>query len=170
MTKDRLIKRLSWYYPAELSGAIAFSCYLFLAFIFFPFNSSFSLLYGLFVLSFILWQGQFYWKVKLKSLKGQEINQKQCISLFKTFKFINQILIFIIPFLFAFQLYLSNWTITSKLIFGLAIASNLLAILEYINYFVKQLMIDNKNDIIYLKKNKKLKTPGLIKDLRENRF
>ncbi|ANH80140.1 hypothetical protein A8C56_03305 [Niabella ginsenosidivorans] len=166
MTKRRLIKRLTWYYPAELSGAITFSCCFLLVLTLFPVVNALFLLYGLFLFSFILWQGQHYWKLKLRSLKGVKIQQAKNLALFKRARQTNLLLICFIPVILSIQLYYSGRTLLSKNLTAYGIIANLMGILEYINYYVKQIMIDNKYDLEYLIKNKKLKTPGLIKDLR----
>jgi len=50
------------------------------------------------------------------------------------------------------------------------ILSNIFAILEHINYYNRQLMIDNSSDLEYLKRYKRLKVASLAKDLKENKL
>ena len=52
----------------------------------------------------------------------------------------------------------------------LAVFANIFGILEHINYYNRQLMIDNKSDINYLLRNRKLKIASLAKDLKENKL
>lgn len=70
----------------------------------------------------------------------------------------------------ALQYYLSGWQIKSKNLMAWGILANLFAILEHVNYYNKQLMIDKKSDLIYLIRNKKLKTASLAKDIMEGKF
>ena len=76
----------------------------------------------------------------------------------------------LIPIMFIIQLYLINWTVkTEKLMFW-AIIANVFGILEHINYYNRQLMIDNASDLNYVIRNIKLKIASLAKDLKENEF
>ena len=76
----------------------------------------------------------------------------------------------LIPIMFIIQLYLINWTVkTEKLMFW-AIIANVFGILEHINYYNRQLMIDNTSDLNYVIRNRKLKIASLAKDLKENEF
>ncbi|SJZ73875.1 hypothetical protein SAMN04488128_1011411 [Chitinophaga eiseniae] len=167
MTKDRLIKRLTWYYPAELSGAITFSGCFLLVLIVFPFRDTLFLLYGLAVFSFVLWQGQYYWKLKLRGLKGTAIDQQKSLALFRNAKQINLVLIAFIPVVLLVQIRLSGGDIQ---LLGYAIAANVMGILEHVNYYIRQLMIDNEYDLRYLLRYKRLKIPSLVKDLRDGRI
>lgn len=166
-TKDRLIKRLTWYYPSELSGAITFSCCFLLVLIVYPVRDTLFLLYGLAVFSFVLWQGQYYWKLKLLSLKGVTIDQQKSQALFRKAKRINLVLLAFIPVVLFLQIRLAGDGI--KLL-GCAIAANAMGILEHVNYYVRQLMIDNEYDLRYLMRYKRLKIPSLVKDLRDGRI
>lgn len=78
-------------------------------------------------------------------------------------------MIALIPLVFVIQLYLNNWTLNSNLMLW-AIIANVFGVLEHINYYNRQLMVDNASDLKYILKNKKLKTASLAKDLLENKF
>jgi len=123
--------------------------------------------YGLCLMIFILFQGQLYWKLKLYKLTDKTFNQHYYINLFKRFKKINIICIYLIPVVFVLQLLLNNWTIKTENLFVLAIIANVFGILEHINYYNRQLMIDNIYDWRYLITNKKLKVASLKKDIEE---
>lgn len=128
------------------------------------------LTYGLIVCMVILYQGQLYWRLKLDRLTGKQINQDANIRFFKKSKRFNWILIsFMIPVLVV-QLYIQKWNIESNDMFYWGILANIFAVLEHINYYYTQLMIDNKYDVEYLVKNKKLKKASLAKDLIGNRI
>jgi hypothetical protein len=68
------------------------------------------------------------------------------------------------------QWYISGKSLNSDNFFGWAIFANLFAICEYINYYHKQLMYDNRNDMDYLLRNRQLKEASLYKDLRDNKI
>mgnify|MGYP000120839544 CR=1 FL=1 len=78
------------------------------------------------------------------------------------------ILISLIPIIFAIQLYQNDWEIIPENLILWGVLANIFAILEYINYYNRQLMIDNLADFEYLKRNKKLKIASLAKDLKES--
>ena len=128
----------------------------------------FFLLYGVLVCIIILIQGQHYWKLKLYRLLGEPFNQEKNLNIFRSSKKINLILITLIPIIFAIQLYQNNWEIIPENLILYGILTNFFAIFEHINYYNRQLMIDNSADLEYIKRNKKLKIASLAKDLKEN--
>ncbi|MEY3369123.1 MAG: hypothetical protein RI973_2278 [Bacteroidota bacterium] len=74
----------------------------------------------------------------------------------------------LIPMIFIVQLYLAKWTIkTDNLIFW-GVVANIFGVLEHVNYYNTQLMIDNISDLNYIIKNRKLKIASLAKDIRDN--
>jgi hypothetical protein len=169
MSKKELIKRLNWYYPMERMHA----------FITFPLISIYLiyshslydlifLLYGLIVCIFILFQGQHYWKLKLYKLTGKPFNQINNLTFFRKSKTINLIMIGLIPLIFIIQLFFDNWTIKNENLMFWGIVANVFGVLEHVNYYKRQLMIDNKQDLNYVIRNRKLKIASLAKDLSEN--
>ena len=169
MRKKDLIKRVNKTYAMERSHAfITFpTIAVYLLFTNSPLDIAF-LLYGLLLCIFVLFQGQQYFKLKLQSLKGITIDQNTSLLFFRKSRKINLILIGLIPFVFIFQIFLNNWTIKSENLIYWAIAVNVFGILEHINYYNRQLMIDNSSDLNYVIKNRKLKVASLAKDLLEN--
>ena len=75
----------------------------------------------------------------------------------------------LIPLVFIIQLYFNNWEVKTENLIFWAIIANVFGILEHINYYNRQLMIDNKSDLNYLLRNRKLKIASLAKDLKENK-
>ncbi len=136
------------------------------------FNNSFSniffLLYGILVCIVILIQGQHYWKLKLYRLMNKSFNQEKNLNIFRNSKKINLILIGLIPIIFAIQWYQNDWEIIPENLILWGVSANFFAILEHINYYNRQLMIDNSADLEYLRRNKKLKIASLAKDLKES--
>lgn len=169
MTKQRLIKRLEWYYPLEKLHAYATFPLIFIAVLVTnDLGSVLFLLYGLLVCIYILYQGQWYWKLKLMKLKNESFEQKMNIDFFKTSKRNNLILLGLMPIVLIAQYYYFNWTFIADNMMLWAVLSNLFAIAEYVNYYHIQLSIDNKYDWDYLVKHKGFKTSKLANDLMNN--
>jgi hypothetical protein len=171
MSKKELIKRLTWYYPMERMHAfITFP----LISIYLIYTSSLSdiifLVYGLVLCIFILFQGQHYWKLKLSKLTGKTFDQNKNLRFFRKSKKINLVMMGLIPIMFIIQLYLINWTVKTEKLMIWAIIANVFGIIEHINYYNRQLMIDNASDLNYVIRNRKLKIASLAKDLKENEF
>ncbi len=171
MTKERLVKRLKWYYPAEKAHTYVSvpALILYVLATNAPRDIIF-LCYGLMVCIVILYQGQWYWKLKLDRLEGRSIEQDKNLSFFKNAKRLNWILILaMIPVLvIQYMLDYSRKAPNPMLIWGLL--ANLFAILEHINYYYTQLMIDNVYDLRYVIRNKRLKKASLAKDLLEGQI
>jgi len=167
MSKNYIINRLKWYYPLERFNAFFFLGVLFYVIFRYGFFKTIMLSYGLCLMVLILFQGQHYWKLKLYRLTNKRFNQNYHINLFKKFKKINIICICLIPLVFVLQLSLNDWTIESKNLFVLAIIANTFGILEHINYYYRQLMVDNIYDWRYLITNKKLKVASLKKSIEK---
>jgi hypothetical protein len=74
----------------------------------------------------------------------------------------------LIPLIFIIQLFLDNWTIKNENLMFWGIVANVFGVLEHVNYYKRQLMIDNKQDLNYVIRNRKLKIASLAKDLSEN--
>lgn len=171
MGKEKLIKRLSWYYPLEKIHAFITFPLLTLYFVLKnPIIQSIWFIYGMVLCIIILYQGQKYWQLKLWRLQNKPFSQKKNLNFFNNAQRINQLLILGIPVIFAIQYFIIDWsTVDFNVIFYSSVV-NIFAILEYINYYHKQLMVDNTSDLQYIIRNKKLKTASLAKDLKKNRI
>ncbi|MEW7290121.1 hypothetical protein [Aquimarina sp. 2304DJ70-9] len=169
MSKQKLIKRLKSYYPMERFHAfVTFPAILFYLILKNSFVDIFFLLYGILVCIIILIQGQHYWKLKLYRLINKPFNQEKNLDIFRNSKKLNLILIGLIPIIFVIQLYQNDWQIIPENLILWGILANLFAVFEHINYYNRQLMIDNVSDLEYVKRNKRLKIASLAKDLKEN--
>jgi len=151
MSKKRLIERLNWYYPQERVHIFVTFPVLLLFLIFInPIKNIIFLAYGMIVCIVIQYQGPHYWKLKLQRLKGEKAdNDKNFFSSKK----INLLLIGLIPVFPFVQLFILNWNIRKNQLFFWAVLANGFAVLEYINYYHIQLMIDNKYDFEYVIKS-----------------
>ncbi len=76
----------------------------------------------------------------------------------------------LIPLVLIIQLYFSNWEVKTENLMLWAIIANVFGILEHINYYNRQVMIDNTSDLNYVIRNRKLKIASLAKDLLENKI
>jgi hypothetical protein len=168
MSKAYIIKRLRWYYPLEKFNAFVFSGLIIYVIIKYGLINTLFLAYGVFLMTVILFQGQHYWKLKLYRMTNKYFDQQKSIIKFKQWKRLNFILMGCIPIILVIQLLLINWTIKPENLFGWAVIANLFGVLEHINYYNRQLMIDNASDWKYLIRNKRLKIASLKKDLDEN--
>ncbi|MCG9792996.1 hypothetical protein [Flavobacterium algicola] len=171
MTKKALIKRLKWYYPMERMHAfVTFPTIAIYLIITKSFVDILFLLYGLILCIFILFQGQHYWKLKLDRLTGKSFDLNKNLHFFRKSKKINVLMIALVPFIFIVQVYFGDWSIkTENLILWAGIA-NVFGILEHINYYHRQLMLDNASDLNYMMRYKRLKIASLAKDLSENKI
>jgi len=168
MTKQRLIKRFKMLYVLEKFHAlVSFPALLIYVLYTNPLKNVILLSYGLIVCIIILYQGQLYWKLKLHKLIGKGVDQARHIQYFKKSKSLNWILIAFIQIVFLIQLYVQDWVLNSNDMMIWAVLANLFAILEHINYYYKQLMIDNLYDLKYFITHKKFKMASLAKDLVE---
>lgn len=167
-TKERLIKRLEWYYPTEKFNAFLILGIMVYVSITYPIKEIVLLLYGLLLMTIILFQGQHYWKLKLLCLKKKAFDQHKNLQFFRKSKKINIIMIGLIPLFVIIQLLLKDWSLSNSKLFWFGLAANFVGLLEHINYYHRQLMIDNVFDLKYLVRNKQLKVASLRKDLDEN--
>ncbi len=168
MSKVNLVKRLSWYYPTERFNAFMFAGVFIFVIIKYGFINTLFLSYGLLLMTVILFEGQYYWKLKLYRLTNKQFNQLKNINLFKKLKGVNTGLIALVPIVLFLQLLLQDWTLKPGNLFYWGLAANIFGILEHVNYFYRQLMIDNLADVQYILRNKKLKIASLKKDLDDN--
>lgn len=169
-TKERLIHRLQWYFQVEgINVLMFFGIMLFL-------NSQYAMVhiialsYGILFMCYILVQGTYYWWIKWRMLKRESLLQHKILSQFQSFKTHNQIGLVLMPVIFLLQYLLSGQEISGKNLPRWALAANLFAVAEYINYYHWQLMHDNIYDLKYLFRNRSLKRASLAKDLREEQF
>lgn len=169
MSKELLIRRLSWYYPIErINAFFTFPLIALFYLSIYSIKDILALIYGLLVCIFILYQGQLYWKLKLYRLTGKQFDQKRILRQFRIWKRINEFLIGFIPLVFLIWLYLEGWIINTDRIFYWSIGVNAFAVLEYINYYHRQLTIDKVSDLRYLIKNRRLKIAHLGKNLNDS--
>jgi hypothetical protein len=84
-------------------------------------------------MTFILFQGQHYWKLKLFQLTNKKFDEVKNLKLFRRAKQINMALIAIIPFVFGLQWLTSNRPIAESNLFLWGILANVIGVLEHIN-------------------------------------
>lgn len=168
--RKKLQKRLQWIFQVEgMNVVMFFGILLFLNFQY-GFRDLIFLSYGLILMCYILFQGTYYWWLKWTVINEKPVFERTALSRFRAFKKHNRIAIVLIPFVLFIQWFISGKSFKSDNMMWWAIFANLFAICEYINYYHKQLMYDNRNDLNYLLQNRHLKEASLHKDLREGKI
>lgn len=121
-------------------------------------------------MTFVVYQGQRYWKLKLWRLQGWEFDEARHLRFFAAAKQTNRGLILLMPAVLAGQWLLAGGRLEPANHLTWALLANVFGALEQINYYHRQLMIDNTYDIAYLRFNRRLKIASLAKDLREGKL
>ncbi|WP_294741975.1 general stress protein [uncultured Exiguobacterium sp.] len=125
---------------------------------------------SLFLFELLLIQGAWYWYSKSRQLKeeGTSITPESVVRRLFLCRILNLALIVLTACAFGLDWirFQSDFPV-----YGLRITLFLyvFAILEYINYFHIQLMYDNRSDVQYLIRNRRLKRSALYKDIRRLR-
>lgn len=168
--KGIIERRLAYLYSGELTSVIMFVFVSYIVNYAMPnlhLYSLFSFWAAFILLEWLLIQGTIYWHAKLKRLRVENtsITPIKIVRLLHRFKGLNKFII-LLAFL-AFIIDFVRWY-PSLPIGGLLTAFfiYIFAILEFINYFYKQLSYDNRFDIKYLMKSRKLKRSSLNKDFK----
>lgn len=120
--------------------------------------------YGVLAIVIILVQGTYLWWYKLQSLhRGQAIIEPWMARLLVKFRVFNWGLLFLyLPFIGGFWL-LTGTVGKVDLFYGTLLVG--FALLEQINYYYRQLMYDNRADIVYLITHKRLKQGFVAREL-----
>ncbi len=116
---------------------------------------------ALFLLSYILLQGTWYWHLKLRQLDDGKPLPPYFSRLFQAFKWSNLIAIGAMLAALLFPAALSLSASDLKWCAGLLAG----AVLEQINYFYYQLMYDTRAAFDYLRRNKRLRKAALGLDM-----
>jgi hypothetical protein len=169
MNKPQLMRRLTYLFTTERFFVYVFSALLVYVLLAYPFPSVVLLLYGLGVVTYLLFQGQRYWQLKRDRLRGTPIPKTTPWAFFRQSKGINQWLVGFMPLVCLLQLQLLGWPTTAEKGLLLAVLTNGFGVLEYVNYYHRQLMIDTGADVQYLRRHHKLKVASLAKDLAEQK-
>ena len=168
--KERLIKRLQWYYPTERNFAYLFSLVLIYLLSRYSAYDQLFLWYGLLVMVVVLFQGQYYWLLKLRKLEGVPFGETAPLALFRRCQRINWLLVALMPICLGWQVAMRAGRPIHTIDLGWALAANSFALLEHINYYYFQLMLDTKSDLAYVIRYQGLKRSSLYKDLKEGQF
>jgi len=171
MSKNVIIKQLRYLYVIEKTHTfITFPCLIIYLIFVSPLVELVFPLYGFVVGVFILFQGQHFWKIKLYKINGKTFDNYSNLIFFRNSKKMNLLFIGLMPLVFIIHNYF-NKSVNNELSALLSgMVSNIFAVLEYINYYHKQLMINNTSDFRYLCINKKFKKSALAKALQNNSF
>lgn len=166
--KSKLVSRLQWYGPMERFNAVVFlpgvAVYLVWSH---PDVASWPAVWAAFLNVMLLWQGSHYWILKLKVLLREEVDESLELSRLRRWKFRN--LLWFYPMLVWMPLCWMAHSPTSGQV-NWAVGLLISALLEQVNYFHVQLMVDNASDVRWLMRNGRLKEASLAKDLRQSRL
>lgn len=169
--KNKLEKRLLHLYSGESLAIVLFIFVSYLVHVTYPnlqLYSLYSFWTSFVLLELFLLQGTIYWYTKWKRLRSENtsITPIKLVQRLYRLKTIN--LIFIIIPIIAFIFDWIKWS-DALPIGGLSISLfiYIFANLEYINYFHIQLSYDNRSDIQYLLKHKKLKVASMKRDFEQ---
>jgi hypothetical protein len=166
--RRELEKRLSYLYTGESMAVVGFLIVSFLLNKAYPqlqLYSLYSVWVSFFFLEFLLVQGSMYWYSKWRRLKSENTSVTPIIMVqrLKKVQKWNIGLMIVPPFMFVFDFF--KWDPSLPLGgLSLSVFIYIFAVLEYINYFHIQLSYDNRSDMKYLLKSKKLKQASLSKD------
>ena len=119
--------------PTELFNAYLLTGITLFVIYTYKFADAFFLVYGLIIMTFILFQGQHYWKLKLFRLTNKKFDEVKNLKLFRRAKQINVVLIAIIPFVFGLQWLTSNRPVAESNLFLWGFLANVIGVLEQIN-------------------------------------
>ena len=129
-----LEKRLTYLFTGEIVAVATFTfvyCYHFSS------NHSYTLLYLLLILNFILLQGSLYWFVKWRKLKTKRNVLPKLYKHLNLLRNINLTLIVLTPLILTLETVISGLISTPRLILIIFVLG--FVIIEYINYFHIQL-------------------------------
>lgn len=126
--------RLIYLFTGEFFAVVGFTSVYFYNF---SSNNSYSLVYVLFILNFILLQGSFFWLIKWRRLKSKRTVLPNMYKFFIVVKKINFTLICIAPLIIMIDTVILEQV--SPLTFLLIALVYVFTIIEHINYFHIQL-------------------------------
>jgi hypothetical protein len=168
MVRLLLIKRLTEYYKLERFHTIWISLFgIFLNFKY-GWKQSWMLDYSIALVVFILFQGTYYWKIKLNKVSRNEIDSDNVFTLLRTFITINSLLIILFPVFIIILINSHNFSLQINKAW--ALFAYLFGLAEHINYYHIQLMYDNRNDWEYLRKYKRFKTSAIRRDFNARKL
>lgn len=153
MKKEKLVNRVKNLYRLEFLNIFLLPLILYYATIQYNQSIGVNSVSSIILNGILLIEGSFFWFNVYRNLtQNQDIS---FVRYFKIFKPVNMILIALTLVIIVFNNFKGIIDIIGTFSFLL------LAILEHINYFEFQLMYDNKNDLEYLRLNKRLKISKL---------
>lgn len=122
--------------------------------------------YAVAVTCAILLQGAAYWWLKLRALRSEAPIPAAHLRPFKLFKALNPVLLAFLPLLLIVRTVIAGAPFASPVDALATILYGLLALAEQINYHHRQLSYDNRADLAWLWRHRRLKEPALARDLR----
>lgn len=151
----KLKNRLVYLFTGEFFAVVVFT---FVYFYKFSSNHSYSLMYALFVLNFILLQSSIYWFVKWQRLKNKRMTLSNLYNMLSVLKQLNLFLLCVAPLVFIMDMVVLERASFSIILLTLFVY--IFSVIEYINYFYIQLTNY---------KNGRGKKPSIAKDIEKLR-
>lgn len=164
--RARLIRRFRWYQPTELMNARAAMIGAAVVPFFNGPRHGWLLTYCILLVAMILFQGAWYWKLRLRELESHSDTPASEWLRFTKWKRWNVILLTIAPLVAALQWLLSGGRFAPEAHFLWSAAALVFAVLEHVNYYHVQLTHDTMPDLRRLFRERRLKEAQLAKDLR----
>ncbi len=164
--RARLIRRFRWYQPTELMNARAALIGAVVVPYFNGLRHGWLLTYCILLVAMILFQGAWYWKLRLRRLEGLSVAPASEWIRFTKWKRWNVILLLLAPVVAVLQWMLSGGRFAPEAHFLWSAAALLMAVLEHVNYYHLQLTHDTLPDLRRLFRERRLKEAQLAKDLR----
>jgi hypothetical protein len=161
--QEKLIKRLRYLWTWELFDSFFLPLLAVVLFRMLDEPLGALTLYASGLVAWLLWQGSAYWYLKLQAIKTGERIKCEHFRWFARLKTINWVLIALLPAVLALKILRGDAAFGPDWTFGSFLY--ILAILEQINYYHRQLMYDYPTDWRYLMKHKRLKHSSLRRSL-----
>lgn len=162
--KGKLIKRLRYLWTWELFDSFFLPAVMIFAARIQRTPLGFFAVSNATLVTWILWQGAAYWRMKLRAVKNETTIAAQSLQKFRLMKTVNWGLIGLLPLLMIGK-GVTGPAFRSDLDVAAGLGFYVLAVLEQINYYHYQLMYDCPADWQYLLAHKRLKRSKLYRDL-----
>jgi hypothetical protein len=113
----------------------------------------------------LLLQGAVYWQLKLRAIQRAQRVARRDLCPFLLFRLLNWVLLAGLPILALLLAWQTGGVFVSVLDAAATLWFGGLALAEQINYYYFQLMYDNRADLAWLWRHRRLKRPALVRDL-----
>jgi len=163
----RIERRLTYLWTFELVGVAMWSFVVWLWWMRAGVGAASAI--GLALVVLLLVQGSVYWYAKLRSIRQRPwLSDSMFVRLFSSLRQFNQVMLVATGLSGLVWVMRPPWQISPEI--AIAAALWLFAVLEYINYFHRQLMYDSAADLRWLRRHRRAKVAWLARDLMARRL